>query len=262
MHYALKFGYNGRNYLGYARQPELLTIEGEIIEALLDTKIIEDIEGSRLRAASRTDKGVSALGNVLSVFTDFREDEILPALNSQLDDIWFYALVRVSEDFNPRHAKERWYRYLVFDKDIDIEKIRETADHFVGTHNFTNFAKLEGNDPVRIINSIEVSSIEGGIFIDVKAQSFLWHMIRRIVGAILGVEKGNFHRNDIIKALDGPGEMDLGMAAAEPLILMDVTYDLEFQKIPLKKLNEDLEKKLGSLKLETLFYKQLRDIIS
>ena len=263
MRYALKFGYIGKNYNGYARQPNLRTIEGDIINALEKSKIIDDLAGARLRVASRTDSGVSALGNALALNTDYRKNELIPALNAHLEDIWFYGIHKVDDEFNPRHAKERWYRYSLNDAGFDIKRIRESAELFLGTHNFSNFAKLEDNDPHRTINSIEVSSHDNLIILDFKAQSFLWQMIRRLVNAILEVERGKITRDDIKSALSTDKKFDFGLASPEPLILMDVRYDFDFEidKIKLKYLKENILKNLNRLKIETQIYKQMKKAV-
>lgn len=263
MRYALKFGYSGRDLSGYARQPNLRTIEGDIINALEKSKMIDDLKDAQLRVASRTDSGVSALGNVIAFNSNFRKDEIIPALNAHLEDIWFYGIHNVNNEFNPRHAKKRWYRYYLNDVGIDINRIRESSELFLGTHNFGNFAKLEGNDPIRTINSIEVSSSENLIILDFKAQSFLWHMIRRIVGAILDVEHGKITKEDIKSALSSNQKYDFGLASPYPLVLVDVLYDFEFEidKTKMSSLEEDLDSNLHDLILKTQIYKHMKEIV-
>jgi tRNA pseudouridine38-40 synthase len=261
MRYAMKFGYNGKNYSGYARQPNKTTVEGEIITALLKSRIIDGPEVARLRVASRTDARVSACANVLSLSTDFREPEILSALNANLDDIWFYGKARVPEDFNPRHAKERWYRYHIFDEGYDINQMNETAQIFLGTHDFSNFAKVEGN-PQRTVNSIEVTKDENLFFLDIKAQSFLWNMVRRIVKAILDVESEKLEIDDLKVALESQEKMDFGIAPPEPLVLMEVSYDFEFEMDTesLGRLKNRFNKTLRRLKLETRLYEHMKNI--
>jgi len=61
MHIAVKFAYDGRKYFGFARQPNLKTIEGEILTVLIRNGLIDDVITSQFRYTSRTDKGVSAL---------------------------------------------------------------------------------------------------------------------------------------------------------------------------------------------------------
>jgi tRNA pseudouridine38-40 synthase len=201
MTYALKFGYLGKNFSGYARQPNLRTVEGEIIRALKDAKIITD---KKPKVASRTDKGVSAIDNVIALNTDFRKDEIIPALNAHLDEIWFYGLSEVSDEFNPRHAKQRWYRYHLYDEGFELKNIKTTANLFCGTHDFSNFARLEAKNPKRTLDSIEVSKEEDFIILDFRAQGFLWNMVRRIVKAISDAAKGKLTQDEIKEALGSP----------------------------------------------------------
>ncbi|UCE75238.1 MAG: tRNA pseudouridine(38-40) synthase TruA [Methanomassiliicoccales archaeon] len=262
MRYALKFGYHGKVYSGYARQPGLKTVESEIINALKKTRMIDDLEDAQLRVASRTDSGVSACGNVLSLTTGFRKDEILGALNAHLDDIWFYGMTQVLEDFNPRHAKNRWYRYHLFNEDIDVSHIQETANIFVGTHDFLNFAKPSGDESTRTIDSIDVVGEKEGIVLDFKAQSFMWHMVRRIVKAILDVEEGKLARADIKKALDSREKIDYGLAPPWPLILMDVSYDFEFEihSMKLGDVKISLEKDIQKLHMKNIIYDQMLKI--
>lgn len=263
MRYALKFGYNGKNYNGYARQPDLRTIEGEIIQALHKTKIIGDIDEAKLRVASRTDLGVSALGNVLVFDSNFRSDEIIPALNAHLEDIWFYGIHKVNDEFNPRHAKLRWYRYYLNNAELEINEIRESAELFLGTHNFSNFARLEDNDPHRTINSIDVTFSHDMIILDFKAQSYLWHMIRRIVGAILEVNREKITRDDIKLALSAHEKFDFQLAPPKPLILMDVSFDFEFEidRTKMKYLHENISKDLNLLEIETQIYKHMKKAV-
>ena len=262
MRYALKFGCNGRGFSGYARQPELRTVEGEIIRALQKSKIISNLDGCRFQSASRTDKGVSARGNVVALNTDFRKDEILGALNAHLEDIWFYGLAEVDEEFNPRHARKRWYRYFLVDEEIDIEKIEEAATLFKGEHDFSNFARVEDKDPRRNIEKIEISK-EGDLLVfDFRAQSYLWHMIRRIVKALTNYAKREITLEDIRNALDTQEKKDLGIAPPEPLILMDVEYDFDIpgDKMQIKKVKDSIQGLLLEMKIQNTILGQMLDI--
>ena len=262
MRISLKFGYNGKDFSGYARQPGARTIEGEIIKALQKTTMITDEKDGRLQVASRTDKRVSACGNVIALDTDFRKSEILAALNAHLKEIWVYGLAQVPDDFNPRHAKERWYRFHVFDEDVDIKDIQEIVNLFVGRHDFFNFAKTDERDPVRTIDSISVIKEKNLITIDFKAQSFLWHMVRRIVKAVMDTTKGKLNLHDVKNALDTKKKMDFGIARPEPLILMDVRYDFEFgfDEMNLKRMKRNLENAILSHRINGLIYNQMLKI--
>jgi tRNA pseudouridine38-40 synthase len=256
------FGYKGCGFSGYARQPDLRTVEGNIIEALKKTHIIEELDGSRFQSASRTDKGVSARGNVIALDTDFRKDEILSALNAHLEGIWFYGIAEVDENFNPRHASQRWYRYILFDENIDKEKITEAATLFEGEHDFSNFARIEDKNPVRIIDKIEIKKKEDMLILDFRAQSFLWHMVRRIVKALNDYAKGDITLDEIKKALDEQEKRDLGLAPPEPLILMDVEYDFDFplNKMQIEKVKDIIQKVLREMKIQNTILEQMLDI--
>jgi len=231
MRVAVKFAYDGRDFHGYARQPQLLTVERTIINALIKYGFMDNTNESRFRSASRTDKGVSALCNVIAFNTDVSKKHILQMLSSEFTNIVVYGIKNVSPDFNPRYAKLRWYRYYLNGYNIDLERAMSTANVFTGDHDFTNFAKVESfKDPVRSIDNI-VFTINGNFFvIDFYAQTFLWHQIRRVVSAIIKLEEGKIEKKDIIEALENPNKkVDLGLAPAEPLILKDIVYDFEFE---------------------------------
>ena len=88
-------------------------MEGHLIKAMTHMGIIEDITTSRFQSASRTDKGVSAAGNVMAIDTEFNKDGIVQTINSELKGIRFYAIADVGDDFNARRAIQRWYRYVL-----------------------------------------------------------------------------------------------------------------------------------------------------
>lgn len=264
MRYALKFGYHGKNFFGYARQPGLRTVEGEIIKALKKTTMIVDEEDENFQTASRTDKGVSACGNVLAFNTNFIGDEILSALNANLEEVWFYGIKEVDSSFNPRHARERWYRYYLFDEGMDLKNLEKYTKNFLGMHDFSNFARIEeGKNPTRTINTIEISKENEFIILDFKAQSFLWQMVRRIVKAMMDAVQGKLSYNDLENAFNGKQKADFGIARPEPLILMDVKYDFEFKldRIKLRDLENTLKKNLHRVHFEEMVYDHMLSII-
>ncbi len=245
MRVALKFAYVGKNFYGYARQPKLRTIEGEIINLLVKYELIKDPKISCFRSSSRTDKGVSALGNVIAFNTENFKKEILNKLNKKNEDIQFYAFKIVNDDFYPRYACLRQYRYYLDITNKDLKKVINGLSFFTGEHDFTNFARVEKDkNPIRLIDNIIISKFEQFLVIDFFAQTFLWNQIRRIISAVekLGCEK--ITQNEIINALNNPKIIvDLGVASPEPLILKDVFYDFEFEidkKIKLEKLENKI----------------------
>ena len=247
MRIAIKFAYDGRLFSGYARQPNLKTIEAELIKTLIQHDFIKDAKQSHFRSASRTDKGVSALCNVAAFNTDSNKSLIPKKLNEDLTDIFIYATTVVSSDFYPRHAKQRIYRYYLKRKNLDVNILLSIASLFTGEHNFSNFARVEEfKDSIRTIDNIVISEQDDFFVIDFYAQTFLWHQIRRIISAIEKVRLGKLDEEHIVEALNNPDKkVDFGMAPAAQLFLKDIMYafSFEYAKYYLKTLN-DLEKRI------------------
>ena len=249
MRIALKFAYNGKKFHGYARQPNLKTVEGELIRTLIKQGIIKDTKESYFRPASRTDKCVSALGNVVAFNTDVSKEIILKNLTDELSSILLYGLKEVEPEFNPRHAKYRQYKYYLPIANLEIEKIISTLNCFTGKHDFRNFAKLEAHrNPIRTIDNILFTQENDILIIDFFSQTFLWHQIRRIISALIKVGSGKLEKEEISKALNRPEKkVDFGLAPAKPLILKDVVYNFKFEydTFQLKKLKQ-VEKEIIS----------------
>ncbi len=251
MRIAIKFAYNGKDFYGYARQPNLKTVEGELIKSLIKNGFIEDTEKSFFRSASRTDKNVSALGNVVTFNTIASKKSLLPSLYNEDSSILVYGIKDVDPEFNPRYAKIRQYRYYLLTNNLDLEKILTTSAYFTGEHDFSNFSKLESfKDPIRTIDNIIFTSKDEFLIIDFYAQTFLWHQIRRIISALLKIGNGKLEKEQVKEAIVDPiKKVDFGLAQAEPLILKNITYDFKFEykKDYLKKLEEFEESIVSSL---------------
>jgi tRNA pseudouridine38-40 synthase len=250
MRVALKFAYDGSKFYGYARQPQLRTVEGELIKGLIKRGIIEDPNESRFRSASRTDKGVSALCNVVAFDTNYSKLSILEKLSNEFTDILVYAIKDVNHDFNPRYAKYRQYRYNLKITNHDISKIITVSSCFTGQHDFTNFARVEEfRDPVRTIDNIIFNLQNNFLMIDIYAQTFLWNQVRRIISALENVGLGKLEEDKIFEALNNPGKVfDFGVSTADSLILKDIVYDFDFETFKKGKTKlANLENKLLSL---------------
>jgi len=249
--FALKFAYNGKNFYGYARQPGLKTIEGKVINALVANEIIQDTKKSLFRSASRTDKGVSAICNVVSFNSSKEITNILNLLTFSSKDIIFYGIKKVKDDFNPRYEKNRHYRYYLRIKNLDLEKILSTLELFNGEHDFSNFARVERNkNPIRIIENIICEIKNGYLIIDFFGPNFLRNQIRRIISAAVKVGKEKIKKVDVKNALYNPEKpIDFNVVKADPLILKDIIYDFKFDVFPseLKKVKKLEEKIISNL---------------
>ncbi len=250
---ALKFAYDGTRFFGFQRQPDRLTVEGELIDALSRVGAIKSSRECGYRSSSRTDRGVSALGNVISFRTSFHIGEICAATNSEMEGVWAYSAVEVPEEFNPRAAGQRWYRYHLVRGDQNLKVLKEVASRFVGVHDFSMYSRKDDRNPMRKIDSIDVS--ETGMFfaVDFRAESFLWNMVRRMAWAMNEASSGRLDLECVgPEAKKRP--VRVGLARPEFLVLMDVDCGVEFSvdhraSIGLSKV---LERRIGesAVKLE------------
>ena len=230
MNIALRFAYDGHLFHGYARQPNLRTVEGEIIKILFEKKIINDIKSSNFRSASRTDKAVSALCNVLAFKTELSAEHILNILSNCSKDIVFYGYTNTKDDFNPRYAKMRLYRYFLKKEDFNLSKFIKCASFFTAEHDFSNFARVEtGKNPVRTIENIVIKDLKYFLCIDFYASNFLWQQIRRIICVCLKFAKGKVDEGMVLQALKNPEKkIDFGVVSGKGLFLYDIFYGFDF----------------------------------
>lgn len=240
---ALKIGYIGTNYHGLQIQPRsgLPTIEGELFKALKKQDIIEDRKTANYSAAGRTDKGVHALAQVVSFVTS-NQNTTPRMINSVLPDggIWVSAIAKPYSGFNARRdAISREYRYFLFlqtELDLDITRMREASELFVGTHDFSNFSLLQGNEyevagysTTRDIKRIEVKTKKPFVIIDIEASGFLRKMVRKIVSALRMVGSGMKDERWIEDLLDLKIKEGIEPAPAFGLVLKNVSYrDVKF----------------------------------
>jgi len=231
MRLALKFAYDGKFFSGYARQPGQRTVEQTVLDVLLHHQVLTDVRSSCFRTASRTDKGVSALGNVCAFDTSYPAGELLHLLSNHVPEIFIYGACEVSSGFYPRHAKQRIYRYYLDCNNLDMDKVLSAAACFTGQHNFQNFARVEPlKNPVRTIDVIILIEQRDFFILDFYAQTFLWNQIRRIVSALQKVGSGSLSLQDVNDALEHPEKkIDFQLAASKPLMLKDVIYDFSFK---------------------------------
>lgn len=225
MRIALKIAYDGTRFFGYARQPRLRTVEGEVLFALKMAKLIEDPRQARFEGASRTDRGVSALGNVIAFDSSRNPRAAAGAFNAKARDVLAWAGAVVPPDFRARSARTRWYRYLV-DGDLDPARLRRALVEFRGTHDLRNFVRGQAPTVLRM-DSLTVGRDPPFLAIDVRARRFAWNLVRRIASAAMAYERGDVDLRSLRALVAARRAGDLGLAGPEPLTLMDVRYEVE-----------------------------------
>lgn len=245
---AIKTAYLGTHFHGFQVQPDLRTVQGEILYTLKYLKIIEDPSKARFSMAGRTDTGVHALGNVISFKTD-KKIHINQINNHLPDDVQFIAKAKVKNDFKARYADKRTYRYLLFNENIDIAKLKEAADLFKGTHDFANFSKKNEKSTIREIKDIKITKNNEIIWVDIIGESFLWNMVRKIMRVLNDYTQNKISLEEIKKMINNEKKYNIKTFPAENLILLDVEYnDFNFNYDSyaynrfIKILNKELEK--------------------
>jgi len=229
MKIALKLAYLGEGYFGFQRQPDLVTVDSELRKALEKIGVIN----GDFCYAGRTDRGVSALGQVIDFWID--EDKARLArprcLNGHLPrDIWAWAWAVAPVGFSARwNALWREYRYLLWHPGLDLGKMLEAAEMLKGEHDFRNFSSAK-EDSVREVQKLQISDQSGMLTFDVRANGFLWNMVRKIVCSLEMVGSGEKDLAWIENLLNPQINYGAPAAPAEGLILMDVGYEnLEWQ---------------------------------
>ncbi|KAJ6614669.1 pseudouridine synthase, partial [Mycena sp. CBHHK59/15] len=209
---ALKFCYSGWAYNGLAIQADatpLPTVEGVLFDALAKARLIDPdagFEGCGWERCGRTDRGVSAGGQVVSLWVrsalDNPPHSYTLILNRILPStIRILAWSPVASTFSARFAcKSRHYKYFFSPDGLDIRRMSEAASLLVGGHDFRNFCKLDPAKQLttyrRQILSATISPVAGGDtdtgmhVLDLQGSAFLYHQVRHIMAVLFLVGTG------------------------------------------------------------------------
>ncbi|MHA2183372.1 MAG: tRNA pseudouridine synthase A [Promethearchaeota archaeon] len=256
--YLLKYYYIGKTrYHGSQRQPNLLTIEDCILNALYEKNYIKNREDSRFEFASRTDKLVSARGACFSIILE--KKPILMEINSILPvEIGMWAYSKVPLDFSSRYsAVLRHYLYLVptplsMDKNfesLNIDIMYRACKQLEGTHNFVNFSKRSEKETKteRKIDSVELSIEDDFMLFQFKSRAFLRQQVRRMVKKVLDLGRAIIEYKDFLQLFDPLEEISYQPADPKGVVLWDVVYD---DTIILKEDEKSMER------MERFFFKR------
>lgn len=239
----LTIEYDGTRYCGWQYQPNAISIQQVIEDALFDLAS----ERIRIHGSGRTDAGVHALGQTAS----FTTNSIIPpvkfshALNQNMpSDIAIVSSCEVPDDFHARFsAVGKHYKFLLFNretrspfydsrafrvnKEINVSAMKKAAVEFLGTHDFRGFMAAGSNvcDTVRTISEIFIKESEEIIEINVKGNGFLYNMVRIIAGTLLECGLGKLSSQDMTSIISSGDRDKAGPTLpAHGLYLVKVFY--------------------------------------
>lgn len=239
----LVLAYDGTPFLGWQVQPQGPTVQSVLQEALAR------ITGHQttVKGSGRTDAGVHALGQVANFHTTSRmaPPAFVAALNSMLPpEIAALAADEVDSSFDAQFSSvEKTYRYRIFNsstkspfehgiswripREINVESMRDSATQLIGERDFSSFRAVGcvASSPIRMMRSIIISRDGAIITIELTADGFLRHMVRNIVGTLVGVGRGRFSTDDFAAIVQARDRTRAGIAAPpHGLYLLRVVY--------------------------------------
>jgi len=229
----VRFGYDGRGFGGWARQPGRRTVEGTILGALPRIGVAPASASAAVAVASRTDRGVSARANALTMASSLPGPAVLRALNGVAPDIFFTAIRGVPDGFSARAAVGRTYRYFERAEGHRLARWKAGAARFRGDVDVRSLGRdIPAHHPLRrTIERVDVRRVGSlWICIEVRAPSFVWGMVRKIIGALRQVDAGRLSLPRLEAALRGEVRLTLPLAEAEGLVLWEVDYGVPWSR--------------------------------
>lgn len=242
--YRIDLSYDGTRYCGWQKQPNDITVQGEL-EKALSILFKTDIE---IMGSGRTDSGVHAEHQVAHFDApsaqDYDEFRVLHSLRGLVNhDILVTAIQPVHPEFHARFdALSRQYRYQL-STDFNVfrdrftwvvrdlqhfEEMTQTASIFIGEHDFSSFCKQNpdvNHNRCEVFESKLIRYSLNEWHYHIRANRFLHHMVRSIVSAIVLVGRGKVNSSDVLHWLNHPDKSNFSVKApSHTLFLEKVLY--------------------------------------
>ena len=238
--------YNGQAYHGWQRQIKGVVTVQEILEGIVRRVLKHPLN---IQGCSRTDSGVHAEGQVVSVKTTNMTiplSGLRKAINCRLpEDIAVRSICEVPLDFNASSsAVAKTYRYRInnspvrpvslagqvyhYFRPLDEYAMAAAASRIVGTHDFLGFASAgeQRATTVRTVNSCSVSRQGDELHMYINGTGFLYNMVRNIVGTLVNIGRGHWSPDRIDYIIKSRDRNNAGPTAPpDGLTLMEVFYD-------------------------------------
>ena len=245
MRIALGLEYDGSAFCGWQTQPSACGVQDHVQSALtaFSNSPVE------VTAAGRTDTGVHAAAQVIHFDTEARRDDWVRGTNAHLPPAvraqWWTV---VPEDFHARYsARARTYKYLLLDapiapallrnrvgwyhRPLDVDRMAEAAKSLIGAQDFSAFrdAQCQAKSPVRDMTAARVERHGRLIVFTFRANAFLHHMIRNVVGSLVYVGASKQEPAWIARLIEGKDRAKAAPTfAPDGLYLTAIEYDPAF----------------------------------
>jgi tRNA pseudouridine38-40 synthase len=235
-----RIGYLGDAFHGSQIQPDVKTVQGELIRVFRSLNWLSGPEEEQLLVlSSRTDAGVHVRmnGGIVdldaSLWEALTPRKMIRAVDDRLDpSMAFLTVEEVEPAYNPRMALHRVYRYRLegmdFWKEPDHGAFLEWLNLFIGTYDARNFARLEeGKNPIRTILDVRPWMDQGRLVgFEIKGEAFLWNQVRRVANALFRLTVGELTVDEVRSAIENPTTpVDFGVAPPEWLVLWGVAWE-------------------------------------
>jgi tRNA pseudouridine38-40 synthase len=242
--FKLTIEYAGTRYSGWQIQKNARTVQGEIDRAVREVTGRRDFE---LYGSGRTDAGVHALAQVahLDVSTNLPPHSVVARVNDELPaDINLLSAAVVPHRFHARHdAIGRRYLYQIatrrtaFAKPyvwwirdaLDVDRMRQASQAFVGMRDFRSFAAHEEDDEGEsstrvLIDRLDIGEAGGLVLVAVEGSHFLWRMVRRLVGVLAAVGRGELDAATVAAFLSSRSNAPARLTAPAAGLFLERVY--------------------------------------
>ncbi len=247
MNYLIKLSYDGNHYYGWAKQPNLVTVQGTI------EKKLEKLFGEKIsiHASGRTDRFVHAINQYFSFQTkkSIPLEGIKNFLNGERENFLIKDVSQVEDQFHARFsAIDKTYQYkllkdfdeeneiflknyfLLYHRNLDFNLIEWAMNEIIGEHDFMSFsAKEDYDNTTRKIHNFVYKTVETTlgqqIIFEITGSGFLRYMVRNIIGSIIALNESIISKEEFVDLIKNPQKGKSHFKAkGSALYLYNVSY--------------------------------------